>query len=244
MEHKKKRKIILIVSLVSIFLIAAVFGTFFAVRAINDKRDRNSASNVSSEMSITDRLHEANKAIINKQVSPDFNGTYTFKTVSSIIFNSDLTADQITTICELQGTSDPNGLQMELLKSKRDEVNKFKEQIVLTTQSGYGSYVKSYNSTTVAEYGKYYGNNDLSEIKVYDESKNEFITQYDMSLTRIKEGTLNVTSSSDNTNNDLLYIYKKVYSSSGSYVLFTITYVYELVPPAPPIPDSELDFDI
>ena len=244
MEHKKKVKIALIISLVSVFVIAAVLGTFFAIRAINNKKNGNSASNVNSEMSISDRLFEANKAIINKQVSSDFNGTYTFKTVSSIIFNSDLTADQITLICEKQGTSDPNGLQKKLLDAKNEEVAKFKEEIVLKAKSGYGSYTKSYNSTNVVEYGKYYGNNDLSEIRVFDETKNDYISKYDMSLTKIKQGLLNSSTTSDNTNNNLLYIYKDVYNTSGTVVLFTITYVYELMPPLPVIPDSDLDFDI
>ena len=66
-----------------------------------------------------------------------------------------------------------------------------------------------------------------------------------MSLTHIKEANINASSSSDNENNNLLYIYKKVYSSSNEkLVLFTITYVYELMPPAPTISDSDLNFNI
>lgn len=241
MEHKKKVKIALIVSLVSVFVIAAVLGTFFAIRAINNKKNGNSATNVNSEMSIDDRLFEANKAIINKQVSSDYNGTYIFKTVSSIIFNSDLTADQITLLCNKKNTSDPNGLQNKLLEEKRAEVDKYNEQIVLKAKYGYGSYTKCYNSNNVVEYGKYYGNNDLSEIRVFDDTKNDFIFKYDMSLTRIKQGSLNSSSTNTNKNNDLLYIYRNEYSASGTLVLYTVTYVYELVPPLPVIPDSELD---
>ena len=173
MESKKKKKIILIVSLVSIFLIVAVLGTFFTIKAINNKGNGNTtpATNVNSSLGVDERLFEAHKAIMNEEVSADFNGNYKFKTVSSIIFNRDLSKEQIEKICSLQGTKDPNGLQGKILESKQAEAEENKEIIVLKAKDGYGSYTRSYNTTNVSEvveYGRYFGNNDLSEISIYD----------------------------------------------------------------------------
>lgn len=247
MESKQKKKIAIIVSIVSVVLVFAIVGTILIFNAINNKKNNNndSASNVNHSTEIDQKLFEAHKAILNDEVSADYTGTYTFKTVSSIIFNSELTAEQIATICTLQGTADPNGLQKQFLDAKRAEVENNKELITLKTKQGYGSYTKTYNKNTVVEHGKYFGNNDLSEIRLYDHSSGKYIAEYDMSLTHIKEANINASSSSDNTNNDLLYIYQKVYSSTNDkLVLFTITYVYELIPPAPPIADSDLGFNI
>lgn len=247
MESKQKKKIAIIVSIVSLVLVCAIVGTILIFNAINNKKNKseNSASNVNYSTEIDKKLFEAHKAILNNHVSADYSGTYEFKTVSSIIFNPELTAEQITAICEKQGTTDPNGLQKMFLDAKHDEVDKNKELITLNTKQGYGSYSKTHNGNTVVEFGKYFGNNDLSEIRLYDDASGKYIAEYDMSLTHIKEANINASSSSDNTNNDLLYIYKKVYSSSNEkLVLFTITYVYELLPPAPPISDSDLNFDI
>ena len=247
MESKQKKKIAIIVSIVSLVLVCAIVGTIFIFNAINNKKNKNgdSASNVTHSTEIDRKLFEAHKAILNDQVSADYTGTYSFKTVSSIIFNSELTAEQITTICTMQGTADPNGLQKKFLDAKRADVANNEELITLTTKQGYGSYSKTHNGDTVVEFGKYFGNNDLSEIRLYDDLTGQYIAEYDMSLTHIKEANINASSSSDNENNNLLYIYKKVYSSSNEkLVLFTITYVYELMPPAPPISDSDLNFNI
>ena len=247
MESKQKKKIAIIVSIVSLVLVCAIAGTILIFNAINNKKNKSgdSASNVNHSSEIDKKLFEAHKAILNDQVSADYEGTYTFKTVSSIIFNSELTAEQIETICINQGTNDPNGLQKQFLDAKRADAENNKELITLKTKQGYGSYSKTHNGDTVVEFGKYFGNNDLSEIRLYDHNSGKYIVEYDMSLTHIKEANINASNSSDNTDNDLLYIYKKVYSSTNDkLVLFTITYVYELVPPAPPIADSDLGFNI
>ncbi len=247
MESKKKKKIILIVSLVSIFLIVAVLGTFFTIKAINNKDNDSStpATNVNSSLGVDERLFEAHKAIMNEEVSADFNGNYKFKTVSSIIFNKDLNKEQIEKICALQGTNDPNGLQGKILETKKAEATQNNEVIVLKAKDGYGSYTRSYNSKDVIEYGRYFGNNDLSEISIYDYATKDYFSLYDMSLTSIKEADITSLNSSANTHKDKLYLYKKVYSKENpNLILFTITYVYELIPAEPPISDSELDFVI
>ncbi len=242
MEKAKKKKIAIIVSLVSVILIAAVLGTFFAIKSKNNNKKDNPAENVNSTIDVTDRLFEAHNAIINENVSVDFNGTYKFKTVSSLIFNSELNGEQIIKICQTQGTADPNGLQMSLLDSKKSEVENNNETLVFhKLADNNGSYTKLYNNNQVVEFGKYYGNNDLSEVRVYNDNTSEYIAKYDISLTSIKEPDISVGTASDINENNYLYIYKKVYSAQNeNLVLFTITYVYELVPVTPTIPDEEL----
>ena len=241
MESKKKKKVILTISLISIFLICAVIGTFLIMKNINkDKGNSNSpATNVSS----TDkRLLNATIDIIEQKVSQNYNGNYKFKTVGAITFNENLKAEQIEYICEQKfKTTDINGILYSLNKDKKSEANTNEEKIVLKN----GRYTKSHNGTKVVEKGRYFGNDDLSEISLL--TNNGYEPTYEMSLTCIKGELISSTITDDsNPDRTKLYLYRKVYSSSDDkLLLFTITYVYEMLEDTTNIiPDSKLDFEI
>ena len=240
MESKKKKKVILTISLVSIFLICAIIGTFFVVRKINNKNSNpNNATNVS--MNTNDKLFKAPVDIIEQKIPQNYNGNFKFKYVSSLTFNKDLTTEQIKKICESKGSKDPNGLLSAIRTNKLNDSKDNNELIVLKN----GLYTRSYNNSQIVEKGRYFGNDDLAEISLLN--NNEYKPTYEMSLTCIKgEMISSEIVESLNPGQTLLFIYKNFYSNEDKkLVLFTVTYVYEMLEDTTlVIPDSKLDFDI
>ena len=241
MESKKKKKVILTISLISVFLICAVIGTFLVMKNINKNKDSSGtpATNVSSTDS---RLFAATKDIIEQKVSQNYNGNYQFKSVGAITFNENLTAQQIEKICvEHFKTTDINGILYALNKDTKAEAENNKEVIVLRN----GRYTKSQNGTTVIEKGRYFGNDDLSEISLL--TSNGYKPTYEMSLTCIKGELISSTITDDsNPTRTKLYFYRKITSKNNpNLTLFTITYIYEMIEDKTNvIPDSDIDFDI
>ena len=226
MESKKKKKIIITISLVSIMLIGLVIGTFFVVKNINNKKNTNNqnASNVSS--SIENKLLQANIDIIEGKIPANYAGDYKFKYISSLTFNEKLSHEQIVNIANQNGTSDPNGLARIIEKNKTSEAKSTNEVISLKSN---GVYTKS--STTSIEKGEFVGNDDLAEVRVYkrDEELLKVPEKYEMSLTCLKEEMISSNQAVDsNPDRTLLYIYKDFYNTDGDIILFSVTYVYEM----------------
>lgn len=243
MESKKKKKLILIVSLVTIFLITGIIGTFFVVKKINNKSNTSTpATNVST--SIDDKLFQATVDIMEGKVPQNYNGNYKFSYVCSITFNEKLTSEQIKEIVKQQKTNDVNGLLKVLENKKTNEVKNTNEVIVLKN----GVFTRS--STETIEKGEYVGNDDLSEVRIYkvDEKLLSEAIVFEMSKTCITEEmiTSSTNDSSSNPLRDRIYIYKDFCSNQDpNLVLFTVTYVYEMLEDTTlSIPNSNLGYEI
>ena len=243
MESKKKKKIAIIVTVISLVLIVAILGVFFVVQKVNkNNSEKNNASNVNYSTSRDDKLLQATKDIIEEKVSPNYNGSFVFKDVILNInsFNDKLDFEQITTIVESKGAGDINGLRKLLIESKSNEVAGNKE--VLTFKSG--RYTKTYHGSYVVEKGRFYGNDDLSEVRIL--KNGQYTPSFNISLNIDEQQLINSASDTTNPSGTKLYIYRDFYSNTDDkLVLFTATYVYEMiVDNSKPIPDSKLDFDI
>ena len=242
MESKKKKKIAIIVAVLSLVLIVAILSVFFIVQNVNkNKSQKNNASNV-NYTSYNDRLFLATKAIIEEQVSQNYNGNFVFKDVLLNIhsFHKDLDFEQITTIVKSKGASDINGLRKLLYEAKSQEVESNKEIISLKN----GRYTKTYYNSIVMEKGLFYGNDDLSEVRI--KKNGQYKRAFDISLNIDEQKLISSTINTTNPTGTKLYVYREFYSNTDDkLVLFTATYVYEMVVDnSKPIPDSKLDFDI
>lgn len=242
MESKSKKKTILTITLVAVIAIVAVIAVFIVAKNIKAKSHSNdSATNVSS--SIEDRLFQANIDIIEGKIPHNYDGNYKFKYVSSITFNDKLTSAQIKDIAKQHGTKDPNGLTNIIEKKKLNEVKNNNEVIVLKN----GVYTKS--TKYVIEKGEFVGNDDLAEVRVYKRGGKLLNTpeKFEMSKTCIKgEQISEPTSDTSNPLRTHIYIYNNYCSSADpNLVLFTITYVYELLPDTTlEIPNSKLEVEL
>ncbi len=238
--NKSKKKTILIIVMVAIIAISAVIaGLIIAKNFKKNKSDNSPATNVSD--TIENRLLKANQAIIDGRIPYNYNGEYKFKYVSSITFNEKLTLQQIKDIAEAQGTRDPNGLATIIERKKKREVQNSNEIIKFY---GDGVYQRSTNS--VIERGEFVGNDDLAEVRVYKIGNKQLNTpiKFEMSKTCIKgEQISEPTSDKLNPLKTHIYLYKNYCSEQDpNLVLFTITYVYELLPDTTlEIPNSKLD---
>lgn len=253
MESKKKKKIILIISLVSVFLIAAVIGTLFVVKKINGKSNNNQpATNVST--SIEEKLFEAEKAIIQEKVSANYVGNYKFKSICSLEYHKDLTHAQKVKLAEQYGTRDPNGL-LKLLENKKKQEVKLNGEILVfkTAYDDNGKQLGLFTRSTkdTIQKGSFVGNDDLSEVKITKENRTVLtgknIITFEISKTCINQEIISSPTADDtNPMRNHIYVYRKVYSKNDpNLVLFTVTYIYEMVEyDSPVIPDSSLPFDI
>lgn len=229
MESKKKKKIVIIISIIAVCIIVAV-SLFFVFKNVKDKKQNsNPATNVSLTTNEQKRK-EAEKAIIRKETPYNYNGNYQFSHVGNITFNENLSSEQIKTILKSHGVSDLNSF---INKMNEHELAK-KESLVLnanTSQNGEGGrFTLSQNSPSkkINEYGIYYGNDDLSEIYIYNEKTKKHESKYRMSLT-CPEDIIIPIGSINSDNSKYVYIFKNYYNGNGD-VLMTETLVYERLP--------------
>lgn len=225
MESKKKKKIVIIISIIAVCIIVAVSLFFVFKNAKDKKQNANPATNVSLTTNEQKRK-EAEKAIIRKETPYNYNGNYQFSHVGNITFNENLSSEQIKTILKSHGVSDLNSFINKMNEQKLTELNTYKESLVFQN----GRFTRSHNSPSknIIEYGVYYGNDDLSEIYIYNEKTKKHESKYRMSLT-CPEDIIIPIGSINSENCKYIYIFKNYYNGNGD-VLMTATLVYERLP--------------
>lgn len=245
MEAKKKKKLIVVLSIISVLVIASVVSVILLVRGKTNKSGSNSPATNVSMNSAEYRLSEAEKAIIRKQVSENYNGSYSFSHVGTIFYNEKLTEEQIKQMLESKGAKngDENSFKDLLNRKKQLDSVKNGEIIVLN----HGRYTRSYSKTKkILESGVYYGNDDLSDILVRNKSTNKHEQTYRMSLNYQSE-TLGANSGASNQDTEhQVVIFENIMSSTDeNLVLITISYVYNRIKDTTnQIPNTDLGFEI
>ncbi len=245
MEAKKKKKLIVVLSIISVLVIASVVSVILIVRGkTNNSKTNSPATNVNMSSSELKRS-EAEKAIIRKEVSENYNGSYTFSHVGTIFYNEKLTDAQIKQMLESKGAlnGDENSFKDMLNRKKQSEVLKNGEIIVLN----HGRYTRSYSKThKILESGVYYGNDDLSDILVRNTSTKIHEQKYRISL-NYQTNTLGANSgaSSQETEHQVVIFENIMSSTDDDLVLITISYVYNRIKDTTnQIPNTDLGFDI
>ena len=236
MDSKKNKKKIWILSIVTVVLIAVIVtvGVIFGSQKKNSKNNGNSAEN----MSYTNIINEA---IALGKVSKNYNGTYEFSGVRSVTFNKNLTADQITKICQSDeiGGKSINDLIYCLYQNKINELNGRKEILKFSNNDGYGKFTRF---GTSLDFGTYVGDENLTLITTLGTNEQIFVS---LNYNEINNAYTvnNKESSSIGTK---LYLFKKVYSNNNpNLVLFEITYEYTKQISNPSvIPDADLNYNL
>lgn len=245
MEKKNKKKLTIVLSIILVLVVASIVSVIFIVKGkTNNKNSNSPASNVNMTTEEF-RRSEAEKAIIRKEVSENYNGSYTFSHVGTIFYNEKLSADQIKSMLESKGArnGDENSFKDLLNRKKNSEVLKNGEIIVLS----HGRYTCSYSKTQkILESGVYYGNDDLSDILIRDTSTNTHKQKYKMSLNYQSETLGASTGASSQETEHQVVIFKNIVSESDpDLVLITISYVYNRIKDTTNlIPDTDLGFNI
>lgn len=245
MEAKKKKKLIVVLSIISVLVISSIIAVVLVIRnKTNDSKSNSPATNVNMS-SAELRLSEAEKAIIRKEVSENYNGSYTFSHVGTIFYNEKLTEEQIKQMLESKGAKngDENSFKDLLNRKKNSEVLKNGEIIVLN----HGRFTRSYSSSKkIIESGVYYGNDDLSDILIRNTKTNKHEQKYRMSLNYQAE-TLGANSGASNQDTEhQVVIFENIMSATDdNLVLITISYVYNRIKDTTnQIPNTDLGFDI
>lgn len=245
MEAKKKKKLIIVLSIV---LILAIVSTFSVIFLVKGKTNKSNSKNNATNVNMTDyalRRSEAEKAIIRKEVSVNYNGNYKFSHVGSIFFNEKLTPEQIEAMLDSKGAydSDENTFKDLLNTKKKEESFNTGEIIVLTN----GRFTRSYTKTqNFIESGVYYGNDDLSDILIRNTATNKHEQKYKMSLNYQAEILGASTGSSKQDPEHQVVIFENIMSSTDDkLVLITISYVYNRIKDTSNIiPNDDLGFNI
>ena len=245
MEKKNKKKLTIVLSIILVLVVVSIVSVILIVRGKNNNKNSNSpASNVNMTTNEI-RRSEAEKAIIRKEVSENYNGSYTFSHVGTIFYNEKLTSDQIKAMLESKGArnGDENSFKDLLNRKKNSEVLKNGEIIVLS----HGRYTCSYSKTRdILESGVYYGNDDLSDILIRNTATNTHEQKYRMSLNYQSETLGANTGASSQETEHQVVIFKNIVSESDpDLVLITISYVYNRIKDTTNlIPNGDLGFNI
>ena len=237
MEPKKKKKLAFIISSICLVLILATAGIVFAVVKNKDKKsDNNPATNVSVSLPEKKRI-EAEIAIIERKIPTNYNGTYQFSHISGVEFNADLTDSQILQIYKSKHVTDKNAFIYRLTEAQLSKIASRKEALVFQD----GNFTRVQSNPSKLESGLYYGNDDLAEVTMWKSEE-----KFKISLTCYSEDELSASQTSDNNQNRTkLFVYVETFDKEGLHLLFTTTYVYELMEIEEKIiPDENLDFDL
>ena len=245
MEAKKKKKLIVVLSIISVLVIASVVSVIFIVRGKSNKSNSTPPATNVSVSSPEYKLSEAEKAIIRKQVSENYNGSYSFSHVGTIFYNEKLTPEQIQKMLESKGAKDgdENSFKDLLNRKKQSEVLKNGEVIVLN----HGRFTRTYSKTQkILEAGVYYGNDDLSDILIRNNITNKHEQKYRMSLNYQTETLGANTGASNQETEHQVVIFENIMSSTDeNLVLITISYVYNRIKDTTnQIPNTDLGFDL
>ena len=245
MEKKNKKKLAIVLSVILVLVVASIITVFVIVKRKNNNKNSNPpATNVNMTTNEI-RRSEAEKAIIRKEVPVDYNGCYTFSHIGTIFYNEKLSPEQIKTMLESKGAKngDENSFKDLLNRKKKSEILKTGEIIVLNN----GRFTSSCSKTpSISEFGVYYGNNDLCDILIKNETLNKHEQKYKMSL-NYQEETLgaNTGSFSQETEHQVVIFKNIVSANDPDLVLITISYVYNRIKDTTnQIPNGNLGFII
>lgn len=210
MEKKKKVKVLLI-TLFSIVLIAAIaIGGYLLFKPSNN-------TTLSNEPAEADKYFVAQTAIFNEEYSHNYNGIYTFARVNYVNL-SKLSEDAVSLVYSYYKVNSTMGLINALITEKKNDIKTTNEVLIIEDSR----FQFNHNSTPHLV-GSIYGNEDLSIF--YSESNKKL---FSASLTNLSEEQLKTLSSSEKvesygdevyiTKNIELTINKKPYSFDAIYV--------------------------
>ncbi len=237
MDSKKKKKVAIISIIVAVILIAILItGIVLGVKKHDDDLRKQE---LASQMSTITQTNTYNEAIAKKEISQNYNGVYTFKSVKQLEFAKELTKKDIESIC-INKTSKPyvNDL-LNYLQNEREKLRDNQDEKLVFFNGQYNKNINDNPFDKDSDRGLYVGNDDLSMVTA---QKSTFF----ISLNYADINNNIPVSDKQNIDKTKIYLMEKVYSKENpNRLLFTITYVYEIVDEEiKQIPDNELNFDI
>lgn len=221
MDSKKKKKIV-VSSIISVVIIAIiVVGSLVAYHFLRPNATTDLPS-VEQTGTIT-QTNTYNEDIATKKIPTDYEGLFKFVSVRNIVFN---TSDQkqIEQFCRSKTSSS----DIQSLINYYD-----KERARLRDNQGErlfflgGQFTRTLNNnplSTGSEDGLYYGNADLAMV-ITSDGREFFISKNYADI----QNTISVANTQ---NKDLtkIYVMERVYGESNKkQVLYTVTYIYELM---------------
>ena len=217
MVSKKKKKIILI-SIISLVLIAAIaIGIVFIVK---NKKTSNSDTPIAGQVNISSNA--SNKAIADGLIPTNYNGVYKFSSLD-LEFSENLNHQEKQALLNNKGVGDLNALKDLLKREKQNQLKSSGELLVL--RDGNFNRTTGKNQTPVKNSaGRYIGDDNLSLVTI--NSTNE---QFYISLNYSSHKDALAVSQNSNSDGTKLYLFQKIYSKyDPELVLINITYVYEI----------------
>lgn len=231
MDSKKKKKITISV-VISILLVAVIaIGIFFGVKKINENKNSQNASN----MSTTTQTNTYNEAIAKKQITQNYNGVYVYKSTYRVDPAKDLTQKDFEKVC-INITSKPyvNDL-ISYLDTERKKVKTDSQEKLVFYNGLFNRNINDNPKDENSDRGDFYGNDNLALV----EAQNGV---FFISLNYADISNNIPVSDKQNKDKTKVYVIENVYSKENpKRVLFTVTYIYEMVDEEiKTIPDSEL----
>ncbi len=218
MEKKKLAKRIIIP-----IILVAVIASAVIIFAVNKKPKTNPPIVSVVSQQERDIEFEINNAVINHNVSKEYNGNYVYKSIKDISFANDISEDTKALVFKhFTGKSDENAFRLYLNKQKLSENQN--EYITLIE----GQYTKTINSQKVSE-GFYFGNLDKSYIYVENPKGNVEIKDSKYSIELEISQTAYWLDKTIIPSPTTIFVREKfIYDELASNFMY-ITYVYEMV---------------
>ena len=216
---KKKLAKKIIIPVVLVVLIA----TAIIIFAVN-KKPKTNTPNVSIVTHDNQNIElEIQDAVLNHNVSKEFNGNYVYKSIKDVSFANEISdSDKALTFKYLTGRPDENAFRLYLNNKKTSE----SENEILTFIEG--QYTKTTNGTKTSE-GFYYGNLNRSYVYVEDPNGSIEIEENKYSIEIEISQTAYWLNKSIVTSPTIIYVREKyVYDELASNFMY-ITYAYEMI---------------
>lgn len=251
----KKRKIRILSCIAALIVVAAITVSVFAILKITN---RNKNSTPEPEPPQT-QYSLYTQAITERYVPKNYKGIYKFAHVSGVEFNLKLdeypsndyrnkyrlTEDDIYLLYNVNNIRNKNDLIINLLKRKTDQVVADDEYFSFDTSiRGTKSYFNVLQGTTPLtdddKVGTFYGDDDV--IMITTKSNQVFFASFKYSsMLYDADGNLKLGGETE-VDYTKLYVTQNVYSKTGTYLLFTVTYEYDLCNIPSEIPREEFEF--
>lgn len=242
MVSKKKKKIILF-SLISILLIAVILISAVFVVKKNKNKNKNNSATPPATSQMTD-TNLSNMAIADGKVSLNYQGSYIFNTIKTIEFSDELKEDpyKLGILFSNEGVKNENELFDKL---KKDKVNAAKtgELIVISVSENentgklVGNINKTVNNIPVSgSAGTFVGDDNLSLVRLTNSDDYYYISLHYKS----KDDAIAVSDKTASVDGTKLYVYERLFSKKDpDRVLVNIVYEYNLY-----VVDEIIDKDI
>ena len=237
----KKKKIRILSCIAALIVVAAVAVTVFAII----KYTRKNNNNVPEPVEPQTEFSLYTQAITEGVVPKNYKGIYRFSSVSSVEFNlktdeyplndyrnqKRLSEDDIYSFYHANNIRNKTDLLIDLLKQKTDKVNNDDEYLSFDISAlGTKSYFNVLKGTTALagdeNKGTFTGDDDV--IMVTTRSGDVFFASFKYRSILYDSDKNLILNDETQIDYQKLYVSKNVYSKNGTYLLFTVTYEYEL----------------